>query len=57
MLKYDKIDKKHIEIEIESQLNEFINLFKMYPISIECHQHIHLSPKVSEILIELMNDI
>ena len=51
------LEREVIEIEISSQLHEFIAAFGRLPDFIDGHQHVHLFPQIREALLSVVKDV
>jgi predicted glycoside hydrolase/deacetylase ChbG (UPF0249 family) len=52
-----RLQREVIEIEISSQLQEFIAAFDRLPDFIDGHQHVHLFPQIREALLSVVKDV
>jgi chitin disaccharide deacetylase len=52
-----RLQREVMEIEISSQLQEFIAAFGRLPDFIDGHQHVHLFPQIREALLRVVKDV
>ena len=52
-----RLQREVMEIEISSQLQEFIAAFGRLPDFIDGHQHVHLFPQIREALLSVVKDV
>jgi len=52
-----RLKREVMEIEISSQLQEFITAFGRLPDFIDGHQHVHLFPQIREALLRVVKDV
>ena len=52
-----RLKREVMEIEISSQLQEFIAAFGRLPDFIDGHQHVHLFPQIREALLSVVKDV